>query len=555
VVVGGALSASEAKLILGRYRPLRPLGSGGSGSVWLARDEHSGRQVALKIVPREGNAGTRAEREAATAARLRHERCVRAYALARDAEHVYIAYEYIPGRTLRDVLRSGRLSDRAVLEIALQILDGLAHAHAQGIVHRDVKPSNVLLAEGQRVSAHLLDFGLALIHEEETLTAVGDVPGTLAYISPERLRGNTATPAADVWSVGVLLWEAFAGRHPFWKVSLLETARAIESRAPSLAKVRPDLPRRLIALVDRALSADPAKRPSAAKLSAGLRRAGVRRRRRGWQIPLRPRGRMAPAPVPALAAGLYALYSSTALPFYPHGWPVALAALAGVLAAFRPRIGLAFALAVPVFPLGNIAQGLALVYAAAALGWLAFVWRRPRDGLLFVLGPLLAPFGCLALLPVALERITGRFHRAALAALGVLAAGLVSGLAGRALPFTGDKPAHRLPIDGSEHPIAVAASLRHTLAGQPGLLRLALVLGLAAAVLPFLRGRSPWWTAAYGAGLLTICLLPAASIDPLPLVVIVWVTCVFLVLREERISFRPLVARARMQAGAAEPVG
>src|SRR5205823_14329538 len=127
-----------------------------------------------------------------------------------------------------------------LVEAAAQVLDGLAHAHGRGIVHRDVKPANVLLEEGDGISIRILDFGLALIREEETLTAVGDIPGTLAYISPERLRGRTAGPAADVWAVGVLLWEGLAGRHPFWGGTLLDTARSIQSGAPSLATVRAD---------------------------------------------------------------------------------------------------------------------------------------------------------------------------------------------------------------------------------------------------------------------------------------------------------------------------
>ena len=529
--------------------------------MWLARDERTAREVALKIVPREGNAGTRAEREAATAARLRHERCLKAYTLARDGGHVYIAYEYVPGRTLREVLRTDRLGDRTVLEIAVQVLDGLAHAHRQGIVHRDVKPSNVLLADGGPISARLLDFGLALIKEEETLTAVGDVPGTLAYISPERLRGKTATPAADVWSVGVLLWEALAGRHPFWKASLLQTARAIEAGAPPLARVRPDLPRRLTAVVDRALSVDPSKRPSAAKLAAGLRRTRVRtkRRRRALRLrgstaflaPLRARGGF--RPLPALAAALYALYGATALPFYPHLWPVLLALAVAGLAALKPRIGLAAALAVPVLPLGNVAEGLALLYGAVAAAWLAWTWRRPREGLAFVLGPLLAPLGGLGLLPLTLERATGRLRRGALAGLGVLCAGAVSSLAGRALPFTGDPPPRNLGVAGSEHPLAVAHALRRVLGAEPALLREALVLGAAAAVLPLLRGRSAWWTAAFGAGVLVLSLLPAARIDALPLAATVWATCVALVLQEQRISWRSLAGRARMPVRAAEP--
>src|SRR5436853_3867776 len=270
----------QSELVLGRYRPLKPLGSGGSGSVWLARDEHNGLDVALKIVPREGKAASRAEREAEAAARLRHPSCQRAYGFGRDSQHVYIAYEYVPGRTFREAMRSGELDDASAIEAAIQILDALAHAHARGIVHRDVKPSNVLLAEGPRVSVRVLDFGLAQIQEAETLTAQGDVPGTLAYIAPERLAGGYTTEAADVWAVGVMLWETLAGRHPFWRSSLLETARAIEAGAPALETMRPDLPRPLLAAVDRALDLDPARRPAAATLADTLRLVGRKRRRR-----------------------------------------------------------------------------------------------------------------------------------------------------------------------------------------------------------------------------------------------------------------------------------
>jgi serine/threonine-protein kinase len=175
------------------------------GHVWLARDDQSGLDVALKIIPREGKSGHRAEREARAAASLRHSRCQRIIALARDPSHVYIAYEYIPGRTLREAIRSGELDDKRALEVGAQIAEALAHAHGRGIVHRDVKPSNVLLAEAGHVDVRLLDFGLAQMAEFDTLTGLGDIPGTLAYISPERLRGEAATPAADVWAVGVLL--------------------------------------------------------------------------------------------------------------------------------------------------------------------------------------------------------------------------------------------------------------------------------------------------------------------------------------------------------------
>ena len=118
-----AEAVAPGSLVLGRYRPIRPLGSGGSGSVWLAHEESSGCEVALKIVPRDGNAPARAEREATAAARLRHEHCLRARAFARDRGHVYIVYDYVPGRTLREAMRSGELTDAGAIEAGAQIAD------------------------------------------------------------------------------------------------------------------------------------------------------------------------------------------------------------------------------------------------------------------------------------------------------------------------------------------------------------------------------------------------------------------------------------------------
>jgi hypothetical protein len=528
-VSNAASAVQQSELVLGRYRPLRPLGSGGSGSVWLARDERNGLDVALKIVPREGKAASRAEREAEAAARLRHPACQRAYGFGRDSRHVYIAYEYVPGRTFREALRGGELDDAAAIEAAAQVLEALAHAHAHGIVHRDVKPSNVLLAEGRDVSVRVLDFGLAQIREAETLTAQGDVPGTLAYIAPERLAGRVTTEAADVWAVGVMLWEALAGRHPFWRSSLLETARAIEAGAPSLDSMRPDLPRPLLAAVARALDLDPARRPSAAALAGVLQRVEPRRRRRGgrgFRLAVSA-GRMAPPLLAAAVAG----WTAWAVPFFPAGWPVAFAALAAGAALLHPRAGLALALAVPVLPLGNLAAGAAAFYAVLAVGLLLLCWHEPRSGLLFALGPLLAPISALGLLPLAGMAVRSPVRRGAQVLVAVLAAGLVAGIRGVPLPFDGAAPPRELGLAATGDPLDVAAALWGAVLSRPALAVETVVLAAVAILLPAARARGPWAIAALGASFLAAALLAVPAVAAVPLVVAVWATCAAVALR------------------------
>ncbi|HEV8686032.1 MAG TPA: serine/threonine-protein kinase [Gaiellaceae bacterium] len=470
---------SAPDLALGRYRPLRPLGSGGSGSVWLARDERTGLDVALKIVPREGKAGQRAEREAEAAARLRHPGCLRAYAYGREGGHVYIAYEYAPGRTLREALRAGELPDADAIEACARLAEALAHAHSRGVVHRDVKPANVLLADGPALQVRLLDFGLAAFAEAETLTAAGDVPGTLAYISPERLAGEQGTAAGDVWAVGVVLWEALAGRHPFWRPSLLATGSAIEQGAPPLAAERPDLPERLLAAVDRALAVEPRKRPSAAALADALREARPRARGRVSNSLLltAPAARFAWA----ATAGVIAGGAATLLPFWPVGFAPLFVALAFGIAFLRPRLGMAAALGAAVFPLGNLALGLALAFGAAAPAWLALTTAGPRA-----------------------------LRRATLTASVVVAA---HGLG-------------PLDVAGEDSPVAAARTV--LAAVPPQAWAVAVALGAAAATLPL--ARTPWRASLWGAGLLAALLLPTA-LPTLPIVAAVWAASAVLALR------------------------
>ena len=500
-----AVALSENHLVLGRYRPLRPLGSGGGGSVWLARDEHAGRDVALKVVPREGKPGARAEREVDAATRLRHPRCLRALALDRDDRHVYVAYPYVAGRTLREALRGGGLEDWKAVEAAAQVLEALAHAHGKGVVHRDVKPANVMLEDGEEVSIRLLDFGLAQLEHADTLTAVGDVPGTLAYIAPERLAGQEATGAADVWAVGVLLWEALAGRHPFWAVSPLETARRVEQGAQPLAELRPDLPRELCRAVDRMLSLDPGKRPHAKQALQLLRAVeeGHTERTRAKTSPIVLRER---APHAALAA-LFAAGATLLLPFFPAGWPFLLGALAALAALLSPTAGLAFALAVPVLPLGNASLGLALAYLPVALLWLVLFVRDARSGLLFLTGPLLALVHLLPLVPFVTLQARGLLRRAALALAAVLTSAAVVVVAGWRLPLSGEPAPSARPLSSAERPLEALEDAWTVLTSRSTILAAAVVLAVAAVTAGHARGRGLWGVAAWGAAFLATLLL------------------------------------------------
>jgi eukaryotic-like serine/threonine-protein kinase len=520
---------STRELVLGRYRPVRPLGSGGSGSVWLAHDERTGLAVALKIIAREGKAAARAEREALAARRLRHDRCVRAYDVGHDSSHVYIAYEYVAGRTLREAMRMDELGDADAVEVAAQVLDALAHAHRTGIVHRDVKPSNILLEDLDEIAARLLDFGLAQFDGADTLTAVGDVPGTLAYIAPERLAGEEATPESDVWSVGVLLWESLAGRHPFWGVPLQEVARAIEAGAPSLVTERPDVPRRLVAAVDGALARSPEGRPRASALASDLRSAlrkaparkpGTQARRpapaKATQARF-PLGRVAPI---ALAVAATAI-GATVLPFWPGALVAALAIGAGLAAFLDPRLGLAVALAAPVFPIGNASQNAAVLYGAFALAWLVLSWRDARSGLLFVSGPVLAGVGLLALVPLVVQPARGAVRRAVQAAVAVLVAALAAGLSDEALLARGE-PAEPLRITPVDSLFEVGATVAGAFVMSPFALVCAAVAAAAAAFLPTARSLSRFGVLAVGATLLVGVVAAGAGVVSILLVALVW---------------------------------
>jgi len=274
---------------LGRYRLLERLGSGGFGTVWRAQDERLDRQVAVKrIVLAPGTAPDRVTREALASARLAHPAIVSLYEAASEDGAFYLVSELVRGPTLAELIRRGELTDAEVFAIGRSLCDGLAHAHERGVIHRDVKPHNVLVPEppgSQPVAAKLADFGGAWIAGEDPLTRTGDVMGTLAYMAPEQAEGAEVGVECDLYSCALVCFEALSGVNPVRGPTPAATARNIGTELPSLHDYRPDLSGRLVAAIDVALDPVADYRGVLADLRVALG-AAPETRRRGW---LRPR--------------------------------------------------------------------------------------------------------------------------------------------------------------------------------------------------------------------------------------------------------------------------
>jgi eukaryotic-like serine/threonine-protein kinase len=264
---------SDAPLVLHRYRLRRRLGDGGFATVWLARDERLDREVAIKILPRERVAGGRFEREARAAARLSHPAIVTLYEAAVDDEGAYLVSELVHGGTLDRLLEQGRLSDRDLIGIGIALCDALAHAHAHGVIHRDVKPSNVLIPD-QPTSpaglARLTDFGVARVLGGDTLTLTGDVIGTAAYMAPEQAKGLPAGAAADLFSLALVLYEGLTGLNPVRSGMTSQGARRMGAHLPPLRRQRRELPRELGQAIDLALRPRPSERGRLEELRGAL---------------------------------------------------------------------------------------------------------------------------------------------------------------------------------------------------------------------------------------------------------------------------------------------
>ena len=274
----GAARPEASALVLERYRLLEQLGVGAFGVVWRARDERLERDVAVKAIVGESTSSGRATREARAAARLAHPAIVTLYEAGAENGTTYLVSELVRGGTLAQLLQEGALSDRDVAEIGIALCAGLAHAHAQGVVHRDVKPSNVLVPEARAAgepAAKLTDFGVARVVGAggDALTRTGDVVGTLAYMAPEQAEGRAAEAPADLYATALVLYEALSGVNPVRAGSAVATARKLGATLPPLRRQRRDLPLALTDAIDRALLPHPRDRGTVAQLSRALSRS------------------------------------------------------------------------------------------------------------------------------------------------------------------------------------------------------------------------------------------------------------------------------------------
>src|ERR1700726_4388435 len=260
-------SADTGRVIAGRYRLQAPIGRGAMGVVWRARDQLLDRDVAIKEVQiadsltedERATAFQRTLREAKTAARLNHPAVVTVYDVAEDGGRPWIVMQLVNAQSLDQVLAaSGPLSPRRAAEMGRQLLSALTVAHAAGVMHRDVKPSNVLLSRDDR--AVLTDFGIATFQGDPRLTQTGMVMGSPGFTAPERIRGEDASPASDLWSLGATLFAAVEGHGPFEKRgSAITTMSAIINEEAPMAPTAGALGPVIAALLRR----EPSDRPDA----------------------------------------------------------------------------------------------------------------------------------------------------------------------------------------------------------------------------------------------------------------------------------------------------
>jgi eukaryotic-like serine/threonine-protein kinase len=444
--------------VMGRYRLGRRLGSGGFGTVYEAHDERLDRAVAVKVTPADGPAPQRGRREALAAARLDHPGIVAVYDAGDGPEGRYLVSELVRGRTLDELERDGALSDRDVLRVGLALAEALAHAHRRGVIHRDVKPQNVIVpaeARDARSAAKLTDFGIAHLAGDEPLTHTGDVVGTLAYMAPEQAAGERVDERADLYSLALLLYEALAGENPLRGATPAATARLVGTPVPPLRSRRRDLPAELGEAVDHALAVDPEARGELTALAAALAAALPEVGDEGGTIAPHPLERRRPLPrLERLAAGVAAgslTAAALAAAGDPPSWadggrsgealvpPLTGGLVAAVLVAAFPRAGWLVAAAAAIAALADPWPSAAALVALAVVVPPLLLRRRGLTWSVPAAAPVLGLAGLAGAYPAIAGRTSGPLTRTALGAGGLWWLLLAEPLVGREL-FVGTSP-------------------------------------------------------------------------------------------------------------------
>lgn len=272
-------SVLSAGTKVGHYQIIEKIGAGGMGEVYLAQDAKLDRRVALKFMPaqyaNDQDFVNRFRREAQAAARLDHPNIVTVFEVGEHAGRPFIVMQYVEGQNLHDLAHGTPMPMHRTIDIAIQICEGLQKAHGIGVVHRDIKTTNILLDNDRRPK--IVDFGLATIQGGEKLTKVGSTIGTVAYMSPEQAQGGDVDQRSDLFSFGVVLYELIAGRTPFKRDTDVATMRAITADTPEpLARYRANVPDDLQRIVDKLLQRDPALRyQTAGDVAADLKRMAI----------------------------------------------------------------------------------------------------------------------------------------------------------------------------------------------------------------------------------------------------------------------------------------
>ncbi len=558
-----SMTPPRSSLVLDRYELVEAIGSGAFGTVWRAVDGKLGRDVAVKAIPLD-LAGERAEREIKAAARLSHPGVVTLHEAGADETHTYMVSEFVKGMTLGQIYAEGRCSDRDVVRIGAALAAALDHAHSHGVIHRDVKPGNILIPDAPRSEAgivKLADFGIARLAGESSLTRTGDVVGTLAYMSPEQASGDPLGAETDLWALAVVLFEGLTGRNPVRGRTAAETARNLASgEIPLLADERPDLPEALVDAIDCALEPDPDDRGTLGELGGALvaaisdtddepgtiapavrRKDGsikVRRvqpdeqvRESEMTIPAaRKEPKQATVAVTGLAkagrlAWLARAFGAVAAGGVALLWTLELAPAsdrqamwiiaAGVaaLVAVLPRAGwLISMLAAVTATAGAGKPGEALILAATLLPCAPLMWRLPEWWSLPSLAPLLGSPGFAGAWPAVASFSEGMWLRFVAGAVGAWQIGCAELLLGRTLLGGPPAKAEASAVWANDPAAAVEHGLIPLLQGA--LPAVAAVWGIGAAVLPMIvKGRNAVADAVAGASWAAVIGLATATVS------------------------------------------